>query len=33
MATVIDAELVVIAVAHHKRSPTYWRQRLKGIER
>jgi plasmid stabilization system protein ParE len=30
VATVIDAELVVIAIAHHKRRPTYWIKRIAG---
>jgi hypothetical protein len=31
VATVLDAELVIIAVAHHKRRPTYWIRRMAGL--
>jgi hypothetical protein len=30
IAAVVDVDLVVIAVAHHKRRPTYWIKRIAG---
>ena len=29
--TVLDDEILVLAVAHHHRQPAYWRDRLAGI--